>query len=161
MSTLRTSYRGPIDTQEKLRTATTGESMSVNSSPFLVPAPVESLSVEDLSVVLIGPNELRREEVAFALARCGGSQVHAFSSYPPSLDDVARLLEQHHDVIIIDLDSDPEYALDMVESIGAHGSVTVMVYSSKPDPDLLVRCMRAGAREFLTLPLELSIMAES
>jgi pilus assembly protein CpaE len=27
-----------------------------------------------------------------------------------------------------------------------------MVYSSKPDPDLLVRCMRAGAREFLTPP---------
>ena len=50
-----------------------------------------------------------------------GSEVHAFSSYPPSLDDVPRLLEQHHDVIIIDLDSDPEYALDLVESIGAGG----------------------------------------
>ena len=28
-----------------------------------------------------------------------------------------------------------------------------MVYSVKADPELLVRCMRAGAREFLTLPL--------
>jgi len=77
------------------------------------------------------------------------------------LDDVPRLLEQHHDVIIIDLDSDPEYALDLVESIGVNGSATVMVYSAKADPDLLVRCMRAGAREFLTLPLEYGIMAES
>ena len=62
------------------------------------------------------------------------------------------MLEQHHDVIIIDLDSDPEYALELVESIGANGAATVMVYSAKSDPDLLVRCMRAGAREFLTLP---------
>jgi pilus assembly protein CpaE len=87
--------------------------------------------------------------------------VNAFSSYPPSLDDVPRLLELHHDVIIIDLDSDPEYALELVESIGANGSATVMVYSARPNPDLLVRCMRAGAREFLTLPLELGVVAES
>ena len=127
----------------------------------MFPLPGESLNVEDLSIVLIGPHELRREEIAFALARCGGSQVHAFSSYPPSLDDVPRLLEQHHDVIIIDLDCDPEYALDLVESIGANGSVTVMVYSAKTDSGLLVRCMRAGAREFLTLPLEPGLMAES
>ena len=72
-----------------------------------------------------------------------------------------RLLEEHHDVIIIDLDSDPEYALELVESIGANGTATVMVYSAKPDPDLLVRCMRSGAREFLTLPLELDVVAES
>jgi pilus assembly protein CpaE len=74
---------------------------------------------------------------------------------------VPRLLEQHNDVIIIDLDSDPEYALDLVESIGAGGPATVMVYSAKPDPEMLVRCMRAGAREFLTLPLELDILSES
>ncbi len=36
-----------------------------------------------------------------------GNDVREFSSYPPGLDDVPRLLEQHHDVIIIDLDSDP------------------------------------------------------
>jgi pilus assembly protein CpaE len=36
-----------------------------------------------------------------------------------------------------------------------------MVYSAKADPDLLVRCMRAGAREFLTLPFDQSAMAEA
>jgi pilus assembly protein CpaE len=161
MSTLRTNYQSPIDTQGQLRTAVSGESVSVNSSPFLVSPPATSPSVDDLSIVLIGPNELRREEVALAIARCASSEVNAFSSYPPSLDDVPRLLELHHDVIIIDLDSDPEYALELVESIGANGSATVMVYSARPNPDLLVRCMRAGAREFLTLPLELGVVAES
>jgi hypothetical protein len=41
----------------------------------------------------------------------------------------ARLLEQRNDVIIIDLDSNPEYALELVESICANGAATVMVYS--------------------------------
>jgi pilus assembly protein CpaE len=36
-----------------------------------------------------------------------------------------------------------------------------MVFSSKADPDLLVRCMRAGAREFLTPPFPHNTMAEA
>ena len=161
MSTLRTSYQLATNTQDDPRPFANGESTSAGPSPYLVPTTTDSLSADDLSIVLIGPNELRREEVALALARCANSEVHAFASYPPSLDDVPRLLELHDDVIIIDLDSDPEYALELVESIGSNGSATVMVYSAKADPDLLVRCMRVGAREFLTLPLELGVMAES
>jgi len=65
-------------------------------------------------------------------ARCANCEIHVFAAYPPSLDDVPKLLEQNHDVIIIDLDSDPEYALDLVENIGAKGAATVMVYSAKP-----------------------------
>ena len=44
------------------------------------------------------------------------------ASFPPiraSLDDVPKLLEQRYDVIIIDLDSMPEYALELVESLFA------------------------------------------
>jgi Flp pilus assembly CpaE family ATPase len=114
-----------------------------------------------LSIALIGPDEERRKAASTALAGCQGGEIREFSSYPPSLDDVPRLLEQHYDVIIIDLDSHPEYALELVESICANGTATVMVYSVKADPELLVRCMRAGAREFLTLPFAQSTMAEA
>jgi pilus assembly protein CpaE len=48
-----------------------------------------------------------------------------------------------------------------VESISADGFATVMVFSESADPELLVRCMRAGAREFLTLPLEQGVMEEA
>ncbi len=161
MATLRTNYRSSMDTEEELRTAANGESVSANPSPYLVSSPSESAGADELSIVLIGPNEKNRVAVSRALSECAGCEVFAFASYPPSLDDVPRLLEQHHDVIIIDLDSDPEYALDLVESIGAGGPATTMVYSAKPDPEMLVRCMRAGAREFLTLPLELDIISES
>ena len=40
-------------------------------------------------------------------------------------------------------------------------ALTVMAYSGKGEPDLLVRCMRAGAREFLTDPLSPAVLTEA
>jgi Flp pilus assembly CpaE family ATPase len=134
----------------------------MNSDPsYLTDQYPDSLGGNVLSIALIGPDEERRKAASTALAGCQGGEIREFSSYPPSLDDVPRLLEQHYDIIIIDLDSHPEYALELVESICANGSATVMVYSMKADSELLVRCMRAGAREFLTLPFAQSTMAEA
>ena len=135
--------------------------MNSESSSYLDDQYPDSLGSDAVSIALIGPDEERRKAAVSALAGCQGGEIREFSSYPPSLDDVPRLLEQHYDVIIIDLDSYPEYALELVESICANGLATVMVYSMKTDPDLLVRCMRAGAREFLTLPFAQSTMAEA
>jgi pilus assembly protein CpaE len=47
------------------------------------------------------------------------------------------------------------------ELCSRHPSVTVMAYSSRNDPDILVRCMRAGTREFLTEPLSSDILPEA
>jgi len=132
-----------------------------DSSSYLDDQYPDSLGADVLSIALIGPDEDRRRAAASALAGCQGGEIREFSSYPPSLDDVPKLLEAHYDVIIIDLDSHPEYALELVESICANGSATVMVYSVKADSELLVRCMRAGAREFLTMPFAQSTMAEA
>jgi pilus assembly protein CpaE len=129
--------------------------------PFLVAGAEEQFEGEPLSVVVIGPDDERRASAVRALSGCPTSEVREFSSYPHSLSDVPRLLEQRHDVIVIDLDSDPKYALELVESIDSNGAATVMVYSAKSDPEQLVRCMRAGAREFLTLPLGPGVMAEA
>jgi pilus assembly protein CpaE len=114
-----------------------------------------------LSVALIGRDQARRKEMAAALLQCDGAEVREYPDYPPSIEDVPRLLEQRSDAIVIDLDSRPEYALQLVESICAVSSATVMLYSSKPDPDLLMRAMRAGAREFLTPPLAHKTVAEA
>lgn len=120
----------------------------------------DSLDVHVLSVVLIGPEEQRRKAVANALAGSQANVTQEFASYP-DLDDVPQLLEADYDVIIIDLDSDPEYALDLVEHFCGNGSATVMVYSAQNDSALLVRCMRAGAREFLSQPIATSTIAEA
>jgi pilus assembly protein CpaE len=113
-----------------------------------------------MSVALIGPEEQRRKAVASALAGSQANVMREFSSYP-ELDDVPQLLEAGFDVIIVDLDSDPEYAFELVENICGNSSITVMVYSTQADPELLVRCMRAGAREFLNQPIAPSTIAEA
>jgi pilus assembly protein CpaE len=121
----------------------------------------DSLSADLLSMAIVGPNEQLRESVAAALLGCQGGQIREFTTYPPSLDDVPKLLRKNFDVIAIDLDSDTEYALDLVECICINHSAIVMVYSAQTEPELLLRCMRAGAREFLTLPLTHNAVAEA
>ncbi len=135
--------------------------MATNASPYPLNPYPDSIGAKQLSIALISPNIERRSAAALALARCQGSDVYEFPSYPAGLDDIPNLLDQKFDVVIIELDTDPEYALELVESIGSEGLATVMVYSASADPELLVRCMRAGAREFLTLPLAPEVMAEA
>jgi pilus assembly protein CpaE len=121
---------------------------------------LETLGTQTLSVALIGPEERRRHALANALAGTQASVTRELPSYP-ELDDVPRLLEAEYDVIFIELDSNPEHALELVENICGSSSITVMVYSAKVDSELLVRCMRAGAREFLTDPIALSTIEEA
>jgi pilus assembly protein CpaE len=114
-----------------------------------------------LSIAVISPDKDRRNAAISALGKCQYCRILQFTSYPPGLNDAAQMLENHFDVILIDLDSDPEYALNLVETICNRGLATVMVYSAQTEPDLLVRCLRAGAREFLTLPFAPDAMPEA
>src|SRR5579871_3748314 len=127
------------------------------STHFQDPIPVGS---GGLSIALIGPNDARRRMVAGAL---GGSDVSVreFVAYPNKLGDVPRLMEQNYDVVIIDLDSDQNYALELVETLAAANTSTVMVYSMNNDPNLLMSCMRAGAREFLAQPIAPAALSDA
>ncbi|HMD78333.1 MAG TPA: AAA family ATPase [Terracidiphilus sp.] len=129
----------------------------MSAFPQILDAPAAAV----LSIALIGPEEQRRNEVAGALADVQNGTIREFSSYPPDLVDLPRMLDRLHDVILVDLDCDPDYAFDLVQSICAHGSATVMVYSARADLELAIRCMRAGAREFFTLPLAANDMSDA
>lgn len=120
----------------------------------------DALGTNVLSVALIGPDEAGRKAMARALSGPQATVTREFSAYP-DLDDMPRLLEAGHDIIVVELDTNPEHALDLVEYICGNGSGTVMVYSSHSDSEMLVRCMRAGAREYLTQPVSASAMAEA
>src|SRR5579863_282002 len=99
-----------------------------------------------LSIALVGPNEQRRSAAVMVLKNCGGNDINEFASYPPALEDAPKMLEENYDAVLVDLDSDPMFALELVEAIGANGRATVMVYSNSTDPELLVRCMRSEER---------------
>jgi len=132
-----------------------------NSSPYSSSPFPDPIGVEDLSIAVISPSEKHRLETMQAMNGCAGACVSEFSSYTSGVGDLPATPDEDYDVIIIDLDGDAESALDLVESIGANGLATVMVYSENADPELLVRCMRAGAREFLTLPFSRDVVVEA
>jgi len=114
-----------------------------------------------LSIALIGPDEKRRAAVAQALAGSLCGSIREFAAYPTDLDELPSMLSQQCDVAMVDLDGNPEYALEVVESIYASSSATVIVYSTQANLDLAVRSMRAGAREFLTLPIAPATLADA
>lgn len=98
--------------------------------------------------VLICPDEKRRRPLSDALHKLQVRVVREFGAYPGGTA-VAALLEMACDAIIVEIDSDLGAALELVERISQDSGATVMVFSGSSDPEIVVRCMRAGAREFL------------
>src|SRR5579863_4012874 len=97
------------------------------SASFQIPG---ASSVRVLSIAIIGPDERRRKTLASEIASCQSGPIQEHFSYPPGLHYVQNILEQNFDVIFIDLESEPEFALELAENIGAHSSATVIVYAS-------------------------------
>jgi pilus assembly protein CpaE len=114
-----------------------------------------------LSVALIGADEQRRGEMAEALSCRPGVAVKEYVAFPHDLDELPRLLEQHYDVVVVDADSDADFAVQLAENLLASGKTYVMAYSADPDVRLAIRFMRAGVREFFTLPLDNGEIAEA
>jgi len=121
----------------------------------------EALNLNPLSIAVISPDASHRDQAIAALAGFKNGTIREFISYPEGASSIAQTLKQDFDVVIIDLDSDSEYALELVENVCLDGSTNVIVYSSKPDPTLLLRCMRAGAREFVPMPINIDSMSEA
>ena len=113
-----------------------------------------------LSIALIGPEDGRRKEMAAALAGLQCETILELPAYP-ELDELSRMIEQRYDVVLVDLDANPGYALDLIESICGESCATVMVYSAQTDPEWMIRCMRAGAREFLAQPFTVAVIEEA
>lgn len=112
-------------------------------------APIKSV----LSIALIGPNEDRRRAFMNVLSGRHSTEIQEFPSYPPSLDELPQMLGNRFDVVIIDADCNPDFVFDMVARICSTSNACVMCYSAESDVKQAVRFMRAGAREYFTLPL--------
>jgi pilus assembly protein CpaE len=107
-----------------------------------------------LNVAILGPDEHRRGIIAGALSGHKGTRYREFGSYPPRLDDLPQALAQQYQVVIVDIDSNPEIAFRLVEALCTGGRTYVMVYSAHADTKTAIRYMRVGVREFFTMPLD-------
>ncbi|MBS1826017.1 MAG: hypothetical protein JST93_11900 [Acidobacteria bacterium] len=119
------------------------------------------ISVQSASVLLIGPDRTRRGALTHALRRLGVEVKQEVAEYP-SYTRTAALAGDECDAVLIDLDADPQAALLFVETYCAlNKPVTAMLYTQNGDPELLVKCMRAGARELIYLPVEDEALTEA
>src|SRR5260370_23643098 len=84
-------------------------------------SPPQLVRMKAVSVVMVGPDHSRRRSLADALGRHQATVVREFSSYP-NLNHLLKAAGLEYDILLIDLDSDPDTALDLVESICARGS---------------------------------------
>ena len=121
----------------------------------------DALGTGTLSVAVISPNERSRSAAIGVMSECQTCQVQEFASYPSNFNDVSGMLGHNFDVVLVDLDSDPESAFDLVENICANDLATVMVFSAEDNATQLLRAMRVGAREFLRTPFHPGAMAEA
>jgi pilus assembly protein CpaE len=106
-----------------------------------------------LSIALIGPDDARRKGIHAAMSEYEGARISEFTSFPPDLDELPRTVGARYDVVVLDVDSDPNYVFSLVERISSSSPASVMVYSAESDVKQAVRFMQAGAREYFTLPL--------
>ena len=121
---------------------------------FDIPGAPVSPDAFSLAIGILGPDTERLKAVSRALSEIPDLKVSEFTSYPPMRDDLADKLARAYDVLLVDVDCDTDYAFELVESLCASGRNYVMAYSSQADMKVAVRFMRAGAREFFTLPID-------
>ncbi len=107
-----------------------------------------------LRISICDPDESSREVLKKFLIGMESVWLEADgSSYDFFPDIVAQATP---DVAVIDLDSDEEKALALVETLSrAHSDCGIVVVSSRTDGQLILKAMRSGAREFLSSPVQL------
>jgi pilus assembly protein CpaE len=70
--------------------------------------------------------------------------------------------QTHPDIGLVAIDHDPEKALDLVAKLNETSpECAILVVSSSTDGKLILRAMRAGAKEFLTLPVKIQDLIDS
>lgn len=77
------------------------------------------------------------------------------------VNNTSLLLNQGFEVVLVAVDQDKENALRTIEILCRAGTATPMAYSSRTDDDMLIRCMRAGVREFLLYPFATGVIEEA
>ncbi|MGV3485205.1 MAG: AAA family ATPase [Planctomycetaceae bacterium] len=105
-----------------------------------------------LRLAMVDPNDGTREKLKAMLLRIDTVWLEADCSRYEFFPDVVE--QTSPDVGVLALDSDANKTIAMVERLSKeHPECVLLVVSGSNDGQLILRAIRAGAREFLTLPL--------
>lgn len=105
-----------------------------------------------LRIAVVDPNDGSREKLKGLLL---GMDMVWLEAECSRYEFFADVLEQTNpDIGIVSIDDDSDSALRLVEKLTeATPNCSILVLSDAPDSSVILRAMRAGAKEFLTLPI--------
>ncbi len=103
----------------------------------------------------ISPNAPLLDQLeALLKPHLGGSQIQRLQAYPSPRDLPNLLASGTTHLVFLDTTGDRDQALQLIEEVGRLGShVPVIAILGGNEPDFILRCLRAGASDFLILPL--------
>ncbi|MGD0896995.1 MAG: response regulator [Thermoguttaceae bacterium] len=107
-----------------------------------------------LRLAIVNPDDSKRETLKNMLLGMDMIWLEAECSRYEFFSDVVT--QTNPDIGLVDLDADPEKALDLVARITENTPrCAVLVTSSSNDGHLILRAIRAGAKEFLAQPVRI------
>ena len=107
-----------------------------------------------LRLAIVDPDDSKRESVKSMLLGMDMIWLEAECSRYEFFADVVD--QTNPDIGLVALDTDPDRALELVSRLSETSpKCAVLVTSSSHDGQLILRAMRAGAKEFLTQPLRI------
>lgn len=104
-----------------------------------------------LRLAIVDPNDPSREQIKSLLLGMDVVWLEAECSRYEFFGDVIE--QTSPDAAMVVLGDEPEPGLELVEKLRDSSSAAVLVVSSSSDGTLILRAMRAGAKEFLTQPV--------
>src|SRR3954462_3248421 len=111
-----------------------------------------------LSIAVVDPKDSSRDALKSMLLGLDTVWLEAEGSRYEFFGDV--IAQTNPDVGFIALDSNPEKGLELLESLAKSApKCDLLVTSTSADGSLILRSMRAGAKEFLTQPLQTEDLA--
>jgi pilus assembly protein CpaE len=112
----------------------------------------DEFTSKNRTVAVICPDDKLRDQVMCTLVRLLCVSARQFNFYPTP-EQIPQIAALGCDVFLVEVDSNVDHALEVIENLSRGTKATVMATSDGSASDLVIRSMRAGAREFLVLPL--------
>jgi pilus assembly protein CpaE len=105
-------------------------------------------------LIIMSPNAPRADELEAVLStQVGDAAIHRLQAYPSPRDLPSALAAGIGHLVFLDISSVPEQALELLSEMARMSpNVHVIAVLDGNDPDLILRCLRAGALEFLVHP---------
>jgi len=112
-----------------------------------------------LSVVVIDRDSMSRSTIKSLVTQFGGKVTGETESVSSGLSLVNGLRPQ---MLVLELPQAADATLDAVRALkNEHPDMGIVITASDSSPQLILRCMRAGAQEFLTRPVNVRELGEA